>query len=149
MGLHQGVKCWKREKREPSSVVLCTECVCWGGGREGLLQATSFPSISVVGPLQSSGCPAPTQFPLRTYQEHEDDGALVDVVHQVTRLLAKPAPAKTGWCKWPAEPEPGTTAALKPGSSGLILSETPSPWLLLPLKPGWTAPDPLTSFGHS
>lgn len=33
--------------------------------------------------------------PPRTYQEHKDDGALVDVVHQVTRFLAKPAPAKT------------------------------------------------------
>ena len=42
----------------PSNVVLCTECV-WGQG-EWLL-----PSISVVGPLQSSGCPAPSQFPLR------------------------------------------------------------------------------------
>ena len=74
----------------PSNVVLCTECV-WGQG-EWLL-----PSISVVGPLQSSGCPAPSQFPLRTYQEHKDDGALVDVVHQVSGLLAKPAPAKMGW----------------------------------------------------
>lgn len=88
-------ECWKRENGVPSSAVLCTECV-WGRG-EGLLQATSFPSISAVGPLQSSGCPAPSQFPLRTYQEHEDDGALVDVVHQVSGLLAKPAPAKMGW----------------------------------------------------
>ena len=39
----------------------------------------------------------PSQFPLRTYQEHKDDGALVDVVHQVSGLLAKPAPAKMGW----------------------------------------------------
>lgn len=30
----------------------------------------------------------------RTYQEHKDDGALIDVVHQVTRLLAKPASAR-------------------------------------------------------
>ena len=92
-GAASGCRVLEKENREPSSVVLCTEC----GGAEGLLQATSFPSISVVGPLQSSRCPAPSQFPLRTYQEHEDDGALVDVVHQVTRLLAKPAPAKTGW----------------------------------------------------
>lgn len=44
--------------------------------------------------------------PPRTYQEHEDDGALVDVVHQVTRFLAKPAPAKTGQLRWPAGPCP-------------------------------------------
>lgn len=49
-----------------------------------------------VGPLLPSQCPAPSRSLLRTYQEHKDDGALVNIVHQVTRLLAKPAPAKKG-----------------------------------------------------
>lgn len=50
-----------------------------------------------------------------TYQEHEDDGALVNVVYEVTRFLPKPAPAKRGVCKWPAEPELGTAADVGPG----------------------------------
>lgn len=47
-----------------------------------------------VGPLLPSQCPAPSWSLRRTYQEHKDDGALVNIVHQVTGLLAKPAPAK-------------------------------------------------------
>lgn len=57
-----------------------------------------FATVSAwVDPPLSSCHPAPSQPPLRTYQEHENDRALVDVVHQVTGLLAKPAPVKMGW----------------------------------------------------
>lgn len=85
-----------RRKGELGGAGSATVCGRYRVARGG--QVTSFPASPLGWILcRPPGAPAPTQFPLRTYQEHEDDGALVDVVHQVTRLLAKPAPAKTGW----------------------------------------------------
>lgn len=63
----------------------------------GALQATWLPlqPLCWVGPQR----PAPSPVPVSTYQEHEDDGALVDVVHEVAGLLPEPAPAKVGGCQ--------------------------------------------------
>lgn len=72
--------------------------VCAGGQQGGGTPGHIFcQHLCWVGPLLSSWCPALAQFPVGTYQEHEDDGALVNVVHQVSGLLAEPAPAKRGW----------------------------------------------------
>lgn len=93
-GLHQGME--HRVGRVgvgvPGSGVVCTDGV--QGGHPG---PHSSPASLLGGSSASSRCPAPSRSPLRTYQQHEDDGALVNIVHQVAGLLAKPAPAKMGW----------------------------------------------------
>lgn len=78
---------------------------------QGPVQAT-LPQRLCWVVLSCSLVPSPAR---PTYQEHEDDGALVDVVHKVARFLPKPAPAKRGVCKWPAGPEQGTAADVGPG----------------------------------
>lgn len=83
VGWKLGALCRAREQYRALPRSLSGQCLCLGGSPAMLL---------VPQPLN----------PPRTYQEHEDDGALVDVVHQVTRFLAKPAPAKTGQLRWPA-----------------------------------------------
>lgn len=86
----RGRESWERDARQRGGAYR----VCVGGGNPDPVPPQH---LCWVGPLLSSWCPALSHFPPRTYQEHEDDGALVDVVHQIAGLLAKPAPAKMEW----------------------------------------------------
>lgn len=107
-----------------------TECVRGKGG--SLMSLLGGPSAA---PL------VPSPVPVSTYQEHEHDGNLEDVVQLVARLLPKPAPAKVGAVSDLLRRSWGTTADSGPGASSVTLPEAHSPGLNLPQKQGgWSQP---------